>query len=264
MPLLAVFSEPCDGWWQATELMWTCGLFDETNNGTAEKRKDGVRDIILGLLDKDTEFLPPTTIQSSQAVVTSSVTESTYSETTPTAIVTSSFAEVISSITTTIETSSTASSTTSEAPEPIATFTLVAANVAAQTEVNGETLKFRKSNPGLLVIRPVPHAVDDFQTGEFSVEPSTNRLKMGNRYVVSSASPNSGLGTAYDDYRAKYIICTPPLMEEQKLSCIAQATDRNKWMVNVDVENGLFIRSGDEELGPDDHFEFVDMIVRSV
>jgi hypothetical protein len=35
--------------------MRTYGLFDESNKGMAEKRKDEVRDILLGLLDKDAD-----------------------------------------------------------------------------------------------------------------------------------------------------------------------------------------------------------------
>jgi len=34
-------------------LMRTYGLFDESNKGMTEKKKDEVRDVLLGLLDKD-------------------------------------------------------------------------------------------------------------------------------------------------------------------------------------------------------------------
>ncbi|KAF5022370.1 hypothetical protein F66182_5571 [Fusarium sp. NRRL 66182] len=44
-----------DGWWQAAELMRTYGLFDESNKGMSEKRKDEVRDTLLGLLDTDSD-----------------------------------------------------------------------------------------------------------------------------------------------------------------------------------------------------------------
>lgn len=44
-----------DGWWQAAEMMRTYGLFDESNKGMADKRKEEVRDILLGLLDKDSD-----------------------------------------------------------------------------------------------------------------------------------------------------------------------------------------------------------------
>ncbi|GKU07424.1 unnamed protein product [Fusarium langsethiae] len=152
-------------------------------------------------------------------------------------------------------------STASDASEPIPTFTLVAVNAAVQTEVNGETLKFKTSYTRLLIIRPITHASGDFETGYFSVEPLTNRLKMGNVFVIAPASPNGSLGTATDDYRAKHVICTPPLVVGQKLSCVAENSDRDQWMIDTGAENSLFIRNGEEELGPDDSFDFVDMLV---
>jgi hypothetical protein len=111
------------------------------------------------------------------------------------------------------------------------------------------------------MVRPASSAASNYQTGHFSVEPVTNRLKMGNVYVIAYASPSWSLATASDDNRARYVICTPPLVLGQKLSCVAQASDRNKWMVNAGSENSLFIRSGGEEVAPDQSFDFIDMIV---
>ncbi|RGP62694.1 hypothetical protein FSPOR_9081 [Fusarium sporotrichioides] len=214
---------------------------------------------------------------STASSVSTSIIETTSYHTTSTAVASPSIVETYSATRANTETitgaagetttwvtdvsSAIPSSIASDASEPIPTFKLVAANAAVQTEVNGETLKFKTSYTRLLIIRPVAHASGDFETGYFSVEPLTNRLKMGNVFVIAPASPNGSLGTATDDYRAKYVICTPPLVVGQKLSCVAENSDRDQWMINTGAENSLFIRSGEEELGPDDSFDFVDMVV---
>ncbi|KAF5229954.1 hypothetical protein FAUST_10118 [Fusarium austroamericanum] len=163
--------------------------------------------------------------------------------------------------TATIETTTTVEPTTTttavDAPTPLTTFTLKAGN-SVQMDLNGETIKIRDRSPYFIFVKASPAVASQYQTATFSIEPSTNYLKIGNLYVVAAAAPNSSLSAASSLDRTSYITCTPPMAAGETLACVVKGTTRTQWMVTTGTgEKALFIR----DVGPVDGFDSFDMIV---
>ncbi|KAM0295048.1 hypothetical protein ACHAPM_011109 [Fusarium culmorum] len=163
--------------------------------------------------------------------------------------------------TTTVEPTTTTAAiettTAVDAPTPLATFTLKVSN-SVQMDLNGETIKIRDRSPYFIYVKAHPAIASQYQTATFSIEPSTNYLKIGNLYVVAAPSPNSSLSAASSLDRTNYITCTPPVATGETLACVVKGTTRTQWMVaTVTGEKALFIRNVD----PDDGFDSFDMIV---
>ncbi|EKJ69178.1 hypothetical protein FPSE_10643 [Fusarium pseudograminearum CS3096] len=151
----------------------------------------------------------------------------------------------------------TTTTTAVDAPTPLTTFTLKVGN-SVQMDLNGETIKIRDRDPYFIFLKTSPAVASQYQTATFSVEPSTNYLKIGNLYVVAAAAPHSSLSAASSLDRTSYIICTPPVAAGETLACVVQGTTRTQWMVVTGTgEKALFIR----DVGSNDGFDNFDMIV---
>ncbi|UZP32264.1 hypothetical protein NXS19_000080 [Fusarium pseudograminearum] len=151
----------------------------------------------------------------------------------------------------------TTTTTAVDAPTPLTTFTLKAGN-SVQMDLNGETIKIRDRSPYFIFLKTSPAVASQYQTATFSIEPSTNYLKIGNLYVVAAAAPHSSLSAASSLDRTSYITCTPPVAAGQILACVVKGTTRTQWMVVTGTgEKALFIR----DVGSNDGFDNFDMIV---
>lgn len=149
---------------------------------------------------------------------------------------------------------------TSAVPQPTDTFTLVAAN-SDQTDVNGETLKFKTNDPTILTLKPLPGTEDQFETGHFSLEPLTDRLMLGDSYVVYYQSIAEPLGTGPEtSINFRYLTCASPPTVGQPLSCNRPSGSGFKWMTKIESDQkDLFLRS--EQWWDNDLYSLVDMIV---
>ncbi|KAM0364057.1 hypothetical protein ACHAPK_011020 [Fusarium culmorum] len=129
-----------------------------------------------------------------------------------------------------------AATTTSDAPAIKPTFALQVANSARQS-VNGKMPRYRKgSSTGNIIYLTVPATMENnYVTGDFHIETSTNRLMVGDVYVSVGATSSSlilaetAASIATRNYL--YVSCTPPVQLGQKLECVVEGTARTQFFV---------------------------------
>ncbi|KAM5355159.1 hypothetical protein ACJ41O_001805 [Fusarium nematophilum] len=218
---------------------------DSPTSSTAESSETGTRTSVV--LSSTTETASATETASTTTGTGSSSEASSSTETISTT-------ETTSTTETSTETAfTTAESTTASTAEPISTtttspptqptlsnFFLIAQN-SQQQHANGQYFRYGSltGNPPMYLVPP-PNQADDYPIGEFYLEPTTNRLRVANRYVMASAftgyAPIYSVGPS-GMTNSLYVKCDSPVVSGEALRCMVEGTTRTEFTVAKDERN---------------------------
>ncbi|KAH6964888.1 hypothetical protein EDB82DRAFT_511176, partial [Fusarium venenatum] len=109
----------------------------------------------------------------------------------------------------------------------------------SRQSVNGQIARYAKGS-SFSNIYLTAESNSFYETGDFHIETSTNRLMVGDKYASVSTSRSNILAartaTSVTTNNYLFISCTPPVQFGQKLECVVEGTSRTLFFVSSSEE----------------------------